>query len=304
MSVSSLFIRGSVAGTRGRRSTFCTRPITARAAFMPVGLPCSKRAAMVSRRRLMIRSAASKSPGRGQVDHLRHHLREGIGRNRYHAVAAAAHDLDREAVVARDDAESVATVAYDLLDLGDVARRLLDGDDVGLVGSQTACGLGRHVHARATRYVVQNDGHGRSLGYGAEVAVEALLRRLVVVGRDAQYGIYAAEVGVLDILHDLGRAVASEPCHEGHASVDALLYDVEYVTALRGFNRGGLGSGAEGHDVVGPAVDDVVDKALQGLDVVREVLLERGYKGGACAAESACIHICRCRCLQLICGLK
>ncbi len=39
MSVLIFFMSGSVAGTRGRRSTFSMRSMAARAALMPVGFP-------------------------------------------------------------------------------------------------------------------------------------------------------------------------------------------------------------------------------------------------------------------------
>ena len=96
---------------------------------------------------------------------------------------------------------------------------------------------------------------------------------------------------MLDILHNLGRAVASKTSYERYARGYALLYDVQYVAAVGRFDGGRLGRCAECHDIIRASVYDVVYKALQSLYVIRKILLERCYQGGACAAESACIHI-------------
>ena len=73
-------------------------------------------------------------------------MREGVGRHRNHAVAAALHHVEGHAVVAREHEEPLGAFAEDLLDLVDPPRRLLDADDVRKVAGDAQRRSGGHVH--------------------------------------------------------------------------------------------------------------------------------------------------------------
>ena len=113
----------------------------------------------------------------------------------------------------RQHEKSLGTVVQDALHLPDVARRLLDADDVAEVGGAAERGLGGHVDARAARDVVEDHRQGRMLRDGAEMLVEPLLRRFVVIGRHAQNGVGAPQVKFAQLVQHLRGGVAAAAHH-------------------------------------------------------------------------------------------
>ena len=102
-------------------------------------------------------------PGLGVVHTLHEPLGKSVRGHRDHAVAAAAHQLERHAVVARQHDEPFGAPVEDVLHLFDVARCLLDADHVLHPASQPQRRLGRHVDARASRDVVEDHRQRRVL---------------------------------------------------------------------------------------------------------------------------------------------
>lgn len=70
----------------------------------------------------------------------------------------------------------------------------LDADDVADFGKRLH-GFRRNIDSRAARHVIKQERHGDGSGNFFEMAVEAALRWLVVIGSDLQGGITAAVVG-------------------------------------------------------------------------------------------------------------
>ena len=219
------------------------------------------------------------------VHALHEPLRKGVRRHGDHAVASAAHQLDGHAVVARQHEKSLGTVVQDALHLPDVARRLLDADDVAEVGGAAERGLGGHVDARAARDVVEDHRQGRMLRDGAEMLIETLLRRFVVIGRHAQNGVGAPQVEFAQLVQHLRGGVAAAAHHQRHAACDLVGDEHGDHGAFGHVERGGLGRGAECDDVVHAAVDHVVDHAGQRLVVDAAVCRERGDHRGAHAGK-------------------
>jgi hypothetical protein len=94
------------------------------------------------------------------------------------------HERQRQVVVARQHRELRAAGEDDLRHLVERARGLLDADDAGTVLHQADEGIGLHVDGGPAGDVVDEDRDVHGLRDGAEVAVEPLLGRLVVVRVD------------------------------------------------------------------------------------------------------------------------
>jgi hypothetical protein len=86
-------------------------------------------------------------------------------------------------VVAGDQVELAADVGAHPADPRQVARGVLDADDVRM-RRQPGDGVVGHVHAGPTGHVVQQHGQLDGLGDGLEMQGQTLLRRTVVIGGD------------------------------------------------------------------------------------------------------------------------
>ena len=117
-----------------------------------------------------------------QRGHRAGHLVRG---HRDQPVAAGGRDRKGEPVVAREHGEAVGPVPQDLHDLPQVAAGFLDARDVRVLG-QAERGGGQQVDRGAAGDVVEADRAGGGVGDGLEVAGEAVLGGLVVVGRGAE----------------------------------------------------------------------------------------------------------------------
>ena len=210
---------------------------------------------------------------------------ENVGHHRDHPVAAAAHQGNGDAVVARQHEEALGTVVEDALHLFDVARSLLDADDVLEVAGDAQRGFGGHVDARAPGDVVEDHRQGRMFRHGAEMLVQPLLRRLVVIGRHAEYGIGAAQVEFAQLVQHLRRGVSAAAHHQRHAAGDVVGDEHGDHGAFGHIEGRGFGRGAQGDDVVHAAFDHVVDHAGQRLVIHAAVRREGGYHRGAHAGK-------------------
>src|ERR1044071_3431738 len=150
------------------------------------------------------------APRERRVHHLRQRPRRFVRRDRDEPVPAERQQRERHRVVAGEDEEALGPAADNLHDLREVARSLLDGGDVLDLSRQPQRRPGRDVRGGAPRHVVEHDGQPRDrLRHRAEVLVQALLRRLVVVGRDDEHGVGARLLRRARVLDGVRRRVAA-----------------------------------------------------------------------------------------------
>ena len=148
-----------------------------------------------------------------------HFVRNFVGGNRDDADAAQRDDRQSDGVVAGEDEKCFGHGVDGLGNLGHVAAGFFDAHDVGNLG-QARQGCGFEVRGGAAGHVVENDGLvADGLGDGFEMAVLALLRGLVVVGRGGEDGVDPGARG--DFFRFLDRfvsGVGGGAGDDGHAS--------------------------------------------------------------------------------------
>jgi hypothetical protein len=113
-------------------------------------------------------------------------------------------------------------------------------------------------------------------GSCAEVPVQALLRRLVVVRHHRQARGGAGFLGRLGELDRLGGRVASGAGDDRDAALGVLDGDADQRLVLVEVDGRRLAGGADDDDAVGALGDVPVDEALEALEVERAVFLHRG----------------------------
>jgi hypothetical protein len=122
--------------------------------------------------------------------------------------------------------------------------------------------------------VVDDDGDGHRLGDGAEVPVQTLLRRLVVVGIHHERAVRARALGVLREIERLGRAVRAGAGEHLDALAGGLHHDLDHALVLVVREGRRLAGGAARHQAVG-AVGHVQLDQLAQLRLVHLGVLER-----------------------------
>ena len=120
-----------------------------------------------------------------------------IGSHADHADRADGDEGERERVVAGDDFESVGDDLAELADALDRATGFFDRDDVRATLGEAGHDVHADVDAAAAGNAVENDRKFGGFCDGAEVAVKALGRGLVVVGGDDEGAVRAGFFGVL-----------------------------------------------------------------------------------------------------------
>ena len=198
----------SDSGDSGRRRPCSIRPISASAHLTGIGFASTNRR-WCSGSRLQVELARLlhvADQRRGA--HLVHQLGRDVGGDRDHAVAAEQDQRERGRILAAVDRE-VARRALDEVGAAlDVRGRVLDADDAGHL-RQAQHRVVLHVRHRARRHVVQDHRQVDRLRDLAEMAVQAFLRRLVVVGHHRQAGGGAGLLRRLGQLDRLGGGVAA-----------------------------------------------------------------------------------------------
>ena len=213
-----------------------------------------------------------------QTYHLRELLRERIADDADDTHSTAGNHGEGERVVTGDDIEVAGLVLDDLVDLLEIARSLLDGYDILTVASQTDGGLGLHIDARTTRHVVEHNGQRGGSGNGLEVLVETFLRRLIVVGANAQHTVDALEVARLQLLDDGCGIVATTAHQDGDATANEIDDKLLDFLFLLGRQCGSLARSGENTEKVGSIVELILHQTNQRLIVYRSVFLKRGYQ--------------------------
>ena len=98
-------------------------------------------------------------------------------------------------------------------------------------------GLGQQVAGGARRHVVEQERHARRVGDQAEVPVQALLRRLVVIRCDDEHAVDAEFAGGAGAFDRFGRRIAAGAGDHRHAAADALHRDLQEFGCLRCSDR-------------------------------------------------------------------
>ena len=81
---------------------------------------------------------------------------------------------------------------HQFCNLADIARRLLDADDVRHIPHQPCHGLRQHIHTRPGRHIVNQQRTAvHSVRHRPVVQIESLLRPLVIIRRDQQQRVRA-----------------------------------------------------------------------------------------------------------------
>ena len=102
---------------------------------------------------------------------------------------------------------------------GDPGRRVLHPDDV-LQLRQLRHRLDRHVDDRARRNIVDDDRDADGIVDRLEMAIEAALVRLVVIGGDHENGVGAGRLGMAGELNRLDRVVRPGAGDDGSSATD------------------------------------------------------------------------------------
>src|SRR5438034_2107602 len=192
--------------------------------------------------------------------------RHQVGTHRDHAVAARGHDGERQDVVARVDPEVRPRLVDDLEHLRQVPARLLHARDVRDF-REARDRLGRGVRAGAARDVVEDERQPGRVGDRGIVAVDAVLRRPVVVGRDQEGGGRARLLRAAREPDGLRRRVGAGARDDRHApacGAHHLAHDRDVLLVRQGRGLARRPAGDEGVDA---ARDLRLDQRVEGLDV-------------------------------------
>ena len=118
-----------------------------------------------------------------------------------------------------------------------------------------------------------------------EVLIEALLSRLVVVGRDHEQRVGSGVLGVACEIDGLGGGVGAGAGDDGDAALGLRDRDLDDALVLVVGEGGALAGGAHGHEAGGTALDQPIDMRTQGR-LVHRAVLERRDHGGNRAAQT------------------
>ena len=211
----------------------------------------------------------------GGVHQVGRVARHDVGDDGDHAAAADGHERQRDVVVARQHDEVGAARGDDLAHLVERAGRFLDADDVPAVANQ-ALERGRlDVDRGPALDVVDEDRQRGGLGHRAEVAIEAFLRRLVVVGIHDQRGLGPGPLGLRGEIDGVRGRVGARADHDEDPARRGGDDGLDDPLVLLGRQPGVLAGRAAGQDPVGALLDVELDQLAQ-LRLVNLAIPERG----------------------------
>ena len=189
--------------------------------------------------------------------------------------------IDRE--VARRSADQVAAALH-------VRGCILDADDAGHL-RQAQHGVVLQVGDRPARNVVKDHRDVHRLGDLAEVPVQPLLRRFVVVRHDRKAGGGASFLRRLRQFNRLSGGIAAGSGDHRDAALGVLDGDPDQLLVLVEINGRRLARGAHHHDAVGALGDVPVDQALEAREVEPSILQHRGNDRDQAAGNHVCNSI-------------
>ncbi len=189
-----------------------------------------------------------------------------MGDDAHDAVSADGENGQGVLVVPAPDREPGRRSPDDAPDLLQVAAGLFHPDDVGDL-RQPDGGLCSEVGDGARRDVVENARDGDRLGDGPEVTVEALLRRLVVVGHDQEQPVGARPLRLAREFDALGGAVGARACDDVAPARQRLFYLADQAQLLLARQGRGFARRPADHQRVASGLDER-DGQSAGADVV------------------------------------
>ena len=201
---------------------------------------------------------------------------------------AMRHEAERARVLARELDEVRAHLGALLARPHHVRGRVLYAHDV-LDFIELRHRVDGHVDHRAAGDVVDQDRQAGALGDRAEMRVEAVLGRLVVIRRDDQQAVRAVLLGLTrerDRLRGRVRARASDHRAAATRLLDAPAHDIVMLVMA---HRRTLARGADGHEPVRSFGDLPVDQAAERA-LVELAVAHRRHKRGDGAVEHRSGH--------------
>ncbi len=211
------------------------------------------------------------------VPQLPHLPRAHMRRDADDAVAADGERRQEQVVVAAPEGEAGGTVAQDRAELGEVAARFLDADDVRVAPREFEQRRRQHVRAGPARDVVHDDRQPRRLCDGAEVAQHAVLGRLVIVGHDGEDTVCARGLRARGQRDRRGGIVAAGPGHDRAARAEFFLDGREQRDFLVVGQRGRLTRRTAHDDAVVALRDEPRRDARRFAHVHRTRLVVRSH---------------------------
>src|SRR5205823_9078581 len=152
---------------------------------------------------------------------LRHFRRNFVGHDRNDSTSAKRDERERDRIVAGNHDEVFGHGVENRCHLRDIARGLLDTDDV--LDLRQPLHRGRlEVHARASLHAVENDRQRYGLRDRAIVLEKALLRRLVVIRCDRENSIGAKLRQFVRQRDHFGGVIAARARKNWHLPVSQL----------------------------------------------------------------------------------
>ena len=215
------------------------------------------------------------------IAHGSHAARHKVGGNGNHTRAAKSHKGKGGEVVARKHTELFGAAFKHAAALHHVAGCFLDAHNVGKIVGKAGHGGGQQVAARAARHVVRNQRHVHCLGNGLVVLVHALLRGLVVIGRDQQCAVGARLFCKLGQADCFCRVVGTRTGQHRHTALDLINADFNNPFVFFVGQGGRFAGGSARNQTVNALADLVFNKCAVRF-FVQFVVPERGYKRGQC----------------------
>ena len=155
---------------------------------------------------------------------------------------------------------------------------------------KTQRGFRGHVHRATSRDVVQDDRQLDRTRNGAEMLIQALLRRLVVVRHDAHEAVNAKFGNIVREADRVSRAVVADVGDDRDTAIDRSYYGLEQLDLVRIEHRGRFARGAVDDQRVGAALYQTVSKLLSTIEIEIEIVLHGRDHGRDHAAETRISH--------------
>ena len=156
--------------------------------------------------------------------------------------------------------------------------------------SEAKRSVGRNIHSRAPRNVVQYYRQGRHFRQRAQMAVYPLLHRLVVGRRRRQDSVYTGEIGIFHGGRKPCSAVVAHSEQYRHSSFHRVDHRALYLFAFFGCETRSLACSSENTDEIRPVLNLIIDQAHKCSEINRAVLGERSYKSYSEAAKRIYSH--------------
>ena len=202
--------------------------------------------------------------------HLVHLARGDVGSDRNHAVPAHEQEGQGGQVVARVEGKTFGHALAQFAGAANVAGGVLDAGDVGNFG-KTHDGVVAHVCHRAPGHVVENQRQFDGFGNGAEVAVQAFLCRLVVIGHDRKMRLRAGFPRKAGKFDGFLRGIAAGAGDDGQTPGDVVDGKANQLAVFFHGHGGRFTRGADDDDGVRAFGNVQVKELGEGLAVQRAV---------------------------------